>query len=142
MTIGDRSPIGVRSPIRFSGGTGPALLGVPAHEVRDQTADLDQLWPSGDVRRLVEQVAANPATLETWVLPPPDRSPLRYTGYGRGLVRVSDLSLAHCLPSRPRRHSTVNAGPGRPAPERCVPHPGRRVAAGGIVTGTPAHRGN
>jgi AraC-like DNA-binding protein len=54
--------------IRFSGGAGPALLGVPAHEVRDQTPDLDQLWSSGDVRRLVEQVAANPASLEAWAV--------------------------------------------------------------------------
>ena len=64
-----QTPEGVSyTAIRFSGGTGPALLGVPAHEVRDQTPDLDQLWPSGEVRRLVEQVAAHPATLETWVL--------------------------------------------------------------------------
>jgi AraC-like DNA-binding protein len=64
-----QTPEGVSyTAIRFSGGTGPALLGVPAHEVRDQTPDLDQLWPSGDVRRLVEQVAAYPARLETWVV--------------------------------------------------------------------------
>jgi AraC-like DNA-binding protein len=55
--------------IRFSGGTGPALLGVPADELRDQTPDLDELWPSGDVRRLVEQVAADPvAALEAWIV--------------------------------------------------------------------------
>jgi AraC-like DNA-binding protein len=65
-----QTPEGVSyTAIRFSGGTGPALLGVPADEVRDQSPDLDQLWASGDVRRLVEQVAANPAaTLETWVV--------------------------------------------------------------------------
>jgi len=43
-------------------------VGVAAHEVRDQTPDLDQLWPSGDVRRLVEQLAADPASLEAWVV--------------------------------------------------------------------------
>ena len=51
--------------IRFSGGTGPALLGVPADEVRGQTP----FWPSGDVRRLVEQIEEDPAAaLKTWIL--------------------------------------------------------------------------
>jgi AraC-like DNA-binding protein len=55
--------------LRFSGGTGPALLGVPADEVRDRMPDLDEVWPSGDVRRLAEQVAADPvAGLETWMV--------------------------------------------------------------------------
>lgn len=55
--------------IRFSGGTGPALLGVPADEVRDRTPDLDELWSSAEVRRLAERVAANPvAALETWMV--------------------------------------------------------------------------
>jgi AraC-like DNA-binding protein len=65
-----QTPEGVSyTAIRFSGGTGPALLGVPAPEVRDQTPDLEELWSSGDVRRLVEQVAADPAAaLETWMV--------------------------------------------------------------------------
>jgi len=55
--------------IRFSGGTGPALLGVPADEVSDRVPDLDELWPSGDVRRLAEQVATDPVTaLESWMV--------------------------------------------------------------------------
>ena len=55
--------------LRFSGGTGPALLGVPAGEARDRTPDLDELWSSGEVRRLAERVAANPvAALETWMV--------------------------------------------------------------------------
>jgi AraC-like DNA-binding protein len=53
--------------LRFSGGTGPALLGVPADELRDQTAYLDELWPSVASRALTEQVAADPvAGLTGW----------------------------------------------------------------------------
>lgn len=55
--------------LRFSAGLGPALLGVPAAELRDQTPDLDTLWPSPDARDLAERVAADPAAeLERWVL--------------------------------------------------------------------------
>lgn len=55
--------------LRFSGGLGPALLGVPADELRDQALDLDDLWPPGQVRALAERVAPTPATaLEAWVV--------------------------------------------------------------------------
>jgi AraC-like DNA-binding protein len=53
--------------LRFSGGTGPALLGVPAHELRDQTVDLEQLWPSRETRALTERIAADPVVaLDAW----------------------------------------------------------------------------
>ena len=53
--------------LRFSGGTGPALLGVPADELRDQAPGLDELWPAAAARVLAEQVAADPVTaLEAW----------------------------------------------------------------------------
>jgi AraC-like DNA-binding protein len=55
--------------LRFSGGTGPALLGVPADELRDQTAYLDELWPAAEARELRDQVAADPAAaLTDWAL--------------------------------------------------------------------------
>jgi AraC-like DNA-binding protein len=44
--------------VRFAPGTGPAVFGVPAHELRDQCVPLDALWPAVEVRRLAEQVAA------------------------------------------------------------------------------------
>ncbi|MER5183035.1 DUF6597 domain-containing transcriptional factor [Streptomyces sp. NPDC002896] len=44
--------------VRFYPGTAPALLGVPADEVRDQRVDLDDLWPSAEVRRLTERIDA------------------------------------------------------------------------------------
>ncbi|MEV5311346.1 helix-turn-helix domain-containing protein [Streptomyces sp. NPDC052610] len=38
--------------IRFPPGVAPALLGVPAHELRDRRVDLTELRPAADVRRL------------------------------------------------------------------------------------------
>src|ERR1700676_3827476 len=66
----------VRSPahtsyvaLRFSGGTGPALLGVPADEVLDRSPDLEDIWPSREARALSERVADSPATaLEAWAV--------------------------------------------------------------------------
>ncbi|PBC60659.1 AraC family transcriptional regulator [Streptomyces sp. Tue6028] len=44
--------------IRFFPGTAPALLGVPAHELRDQRVDLADLWPAAEVRSLTRRVDA------------------------------------------------------------------------------------
>jgi AraC-like DNA-binding protein len=53
--------------LRFAGGTGPAVLGVPAHEVVDSSPDLEDVWPSAKARALTERVAASPmAVLEGW----------------------------------------------------------------------------
>ncbi|WP_343069375.1 helix-turn-helix domain-containing protein [Streptomyces olivoverticillatus] len=46
--------------IRFFPGTAPALLGVPAHELRDRRVDLADLWPGAEVRRLGEHIDAAP----------------------------------------------------------------------------------
>ncbi|MFE0101883.1 DUF6597 domain-containing transcriptional factor [Streptomyces sp. NPDC059009] len=53
--------------VRFRPGTAPALLGAPAHELRDQRVELADLWPATEVRRLTSAVdaAADPmAALE------------------------------------------------------------------------------
>ncbi|MEU7628697.1 helix-turn-helix transcriptional regulator [Nocardia sp. NPDC049220] len=42
--------------VRFYPGTAPALLGLPADEMRDQRVDLAQLWSASVVRRFVEQL--------------------------------------------------------------------------------------
>jgi AraC-like DNA-binding protein len=42
--------------LRFPPGTGPAVFGVPAHELRDQRVPLADLWPAGEVRRLADHV--------------------------------------------------------------------------------------
>lgn len=57
--------------IRFAPGTAPALLGVPAHELRDLRVDLDELWPKAEVRALAGRIgtAADPvAALEALAL--------------------------------------------------------------------------
>ncbi|MFJ6571115.1 helix-turn-helix domain-containing protein [Streptomyces sp. NPDC091292] len=50
--------------IRFSPGTGPSLLGAPAHTLRNLRVDLADLWPAAEVRRLTAEVdgAEDPAT--------------------------------------------------------------------------------
>jgi AraC-like DNA-binding protein len=44
--------------LRLRPGTGPAVFGVPADELRDQRIPVAALWPSADVRRLTEQLEA------------------------------------------------------------------------------------
>ncbi|MFF7733314.1 DUF6597 domain-containing transcriptional factor [Streptomyces sp. NPDC007984] len=46
--------------VRFYPGTAPALLGVPAHELRDRRVELTDLWPASRVRRLADRVNAAP----------------------------------------------------------------------------------
>ena len=46
--------------IRFFPGTAPALLGVPAHELRDARVELTDLWPTARVRRLRDRIEAAP----------------------------------------------------------------------------------
>ncbi|MFI2299486.1 helix-turn-helix domain-containing protein [Actinacidiphila glaucinigra] len=66
------SPPGTRyAGLRFAPGVGPALFGLPAHELRDRRVPLDALWSGAEVRRLTERVtaAADPAAaLESLVL--------------------------------------------------------------------------
>ena len=66
--------------LRFHPGTAPAFLGVPAYELRDQRAELADLWPAAEVRRLRARVdaAPDPATaLEEIALErPADADPL------------------------------------------------------------------
>lgn len=54
---------------RFSGGTGPALLGLPADLVCDRAPGLDELWPAATAGALAERIAAAPeAELEAWAI--------------------------------------------------------------------------
>ncbi|MFI6661625.1 helix-turn-helix domain-containing protein [Streptomyces sp. NPDC050523] len=55
---------GVWTGLRFRPGTAPALLGVPAHELRDRRVALVDLWPAAEVRRLTARMhaAAGPAS--------------------------------------------------------------------------------
>ncbi|CAL9311600.1 hypothetical protein SUDANB25_04845 [Streptomyces sp. SudanB25_2051] len=44
--------------VRFAPGDAPALLGVPAYELRDRRVDLADLWPASRARRLTARVTA------------------------------------------------------------------------------------
>ncbi len=46
--------------LRFFPGTAPAILGVAAHELRDQLVPLADIWPAPRVRRLTEYVGEAP----------------------------------------------------------------------------------
>nr|WP_245641218.1 helix-turn-helix domain-containing protein [Streptomyces megasporus] len=56
----DDAPGAAYVGLRFAPGTGPRVLGVPAHELRDARVPLDALWPEGRVRELTERVAEAP----------------------------------------------------------------------------------
>lgn len=42
--------------LRFAPGTAPAILGVPAHELRNQRVPLADVWPATQVRALTERL--------------------------------------------------------------------------------------
>jgi AraC-like DNA-binding protein len=47
--------------LRFAPGTAPAILGLPAYELRDVRVPLADIWPAAQVRRISEQIAATHA---------------------------------------------------------------------------------
>jgi AraC-like DNA-binding protein len=64
--------------VRFAPGTAPALLGVPACELRDRRVELADLWSPAEVRRLTARLAAAPdpaLALETVALDRAARAP-------------------------------------------------------------------
>lgn len=100
---------GVREPgryvgIRFAPGTAPAVLGAPAHELRDRRVELADLWSAAEVRRLTARVdaAEDPvAALEAVAgeraadRPPPDpllTEVVRSLGAGRGVAETADAA--------------------------------------------------
>lgn len=88
--------------VRFAPGTAPAVLGVPAHELRDRRVELTDLWGAADVRRLTARVDAadDPlAALEAVAAeraadrPPPDpltARVVRSLNAGRGVAGTAD----------------------------------------------------
>jgi AraC-like DNA-binding protein len=64
--------------VRFPPGTAPALLGVPAHELRNRRVELADLWNAAQVRRLSARVDGAPdplAALEEVALERAARAP-------------------------------------------------------------------
>ncbi|MFE2878113.1 helix-turn-helix domain-containing protein [Streptomyces roseus] len=78
------------SGLRFAPGAAPALLGVPAHELRDRRVDLADLWPDPQVRALAERMSA-------------------YEDPGAGLERLARGRAARSAPPDPLA-SRVAAG--------------------------------
>ncbi|MFE6822693.1 helix-turn-helix domain-containing protein [Streptomyces sp. NPDC057690] len=85
--------------IRLFPGAAPALLGVPAHELRDRRVELADLWAASEVRRLTDRVAAAPhpaVALEELALEraePPDRALRRLVtalAAGRAVAETAD----------------------------------------------------
>ncbi len=54
--VGDATPGSSFVGLRFAPGAGPAVLGLPAHELRDLRVPLSDLWPASRARRLAGQV--------------------------------------------------------------------------------------
>ncbi|MEV0967764.1 helix-turn-helix domain-containing protein [Microtetraspora glauca] len=59
LTTGTRDAAGYTG-LRFAPGTAPAVLGVPADELRGRRVPLADLWPEARVRRLAERVHEAP----------------------------------------------------------------------------------
>jgi AraC-like DNA-binding protein len=73
--IGRPAPGSRMVALRFGGGTGPGVLGVPASELVDRQVPLDALWPAALVRPLAEAsdplAALTAAAARRWSDPDP-----------------------------------------------------------------------
>ncbi|RNL83312.1 helix-turn-helix transcriptional regulator [Halostreptopolyspora alba] len=96
-------PLGARFiGVRFTPGTAPLLLGVPAHEVRDRVVPLADIAPAARVRRLIEYVGEarqRESALEEvaagWAerVDPPDpriRAVARHAGVGVPVATITE----------------------------------------------------
>lgn len=100
--------------LRFAGGLGPALIGVPADELTDRCVDLDRLWPAAAARRLTERVAGDPVgVLSRWSLEQSRRSPVDPLG-----TRVTALAAAGASVAMMADHTGLGA---RQLHRRCLP---------------------
>ncbi|WP_197682466.1 helix-turn-helix domain-containing protein [Jiangella sp. DSM 45060] len=143
--------------LRLGAGVGPRVLGLPAHELRDQRVPLDALWPGAEVRRLAERLAevaeaAEPAAADgmggaadgtaeaadpgalldagrrSGNAPPPDPGALTDAA-----VRFTDRS-----PAGPGRRPETGRRPGKASP----PDPDALLAAGArLGAAAPANPG-
>ncbi|MFD3541567.1 helix-turn-helix domain-containing protein [Streptomyces sp. NPDC058662] len=111
-------PGGVFAGIRLPPGTAPALLGVPAHAVRDGRVELTDLWPAREVRRLAGPVeaSADPRTgLEALVArraagaAPPDPLAAEIVAGLRAGSAVADIARAVGLGPRQLHRRSLDA---------------------------------
>lgn len=112
------TPAGVEYvAVRFAPGQAPSLLGVPAHELRDEQPDLDDVWP-GRGRRLAERVsqaADRPRALAELVhaelarAAPPSAVDMRVARRLARGERVDDVARAVGFSSRQLRRRSLDA---------------------------------
>ncbi|MFJ3725293.1 helix-turn-helix domain-containing protein [Streptomyces sp. NPDC090045] len=111
-------PGGAFAGIRLAPGTAPALLGVPAHVLRDRRVELAELWPAREVRRLAGRVAAygDPrAGLEALAAHraaetgPPDPLPAEIAARLRAGQTVAAIAAAAGLGERQLRRRSLDA---------------------------------
>ncbi|MFJ3882595.1 helix-turn-helix domain-containing protein [Streptomyces sp. NPDC090077] len=104
--------------LRLAPGSAPALLGVPARELRDRRVELADLWPAAEVRRLTERTAAyeDPcAALEALARTrlaaagPPDPLPAEVTARLRAGQPVSAVAAAVGLGERQLHRRSLDA---------------------------------
>ena len=93
--------------VRLHGGRAPALLGIPADQLRDTTVPLDQVWSHRRTRELTERVATDPAgALAGWALSaePPSLGPRLRALLGAGCsVAVAADALGYSARQLQRR---------------------------------------
>lgn len=64
----ESAPLTTYVALRFAGGIGPALVGVPADRLRDSTPEVADLWPAATARELTEAADTDPeAALLSWL---------------------------------------------------------------------------
>jgi AraC-like DNA-binding protein len=67
--VSDDRPGSSYAGLRFAPGVGPAVLGAPARDLRNQRVPLDALWPGVRARELAERAGDDPAAvLEAWAV--------------------------------------------------------------------------
>jgi len=93
--------------LRFAPGAGPAALGVPASELRDQRVLLADVWPAARVRRLAglvdgatDRAAALEAIAADRTDPDPDPVTARIVAGVRAGRPVASLARTVCLSER------------------------------------------
>ena len=126
--------------LRLSGGLGPALLGLPADELRDQRPDLDEVWRPGVVRDLGERAVDDPIqALTDWVVeqtartrPRPARPRDPHPGDPRTLTRrVGRPPRADRPHPAPVSCAPVRLRPAAPEPHHALRRRTRRRPFGG-----------
>src|SRR6478752_3631352 len=109
-----------RTGIRFAPGTGPRVLGVPAHELRDRRVPLAALWSPAAVRALRAGRRVDRLAVELGISPRQlHRRALDGLGYGpKTLVRILRLQDAIELARAAAPYAETAARCGYPAQAR------------------------